>query len=224
MAEKVSPEEKLFNIIKEGKDSGSGGGVSKQKNSPAMFLGLKNFFGSLKLRLGAHKSQVAAQGSFPFHDIDPKAVNKVLVVVTVITGIIFIIYIGGRRTDISKIEASIPKTRPAGKSSIEPFKPLETYISAVKQRDIFKPVPKEVPKTETGSQISQTILKEAARSLKIVGISWGENPKVLIREDKAKETYFVQKGQTIGTTGIEVKDIAKNKVTIGYQGEEMELQ
>ena len=33
----------------------------------------------------------------------------------------------------------------------------------------------------------------------------------------------VKKGQLIGTTGITVKDILKDKVILGYEGEEMEL-
>jgi Tfp pilus assembly protein PilP len=213
MADKISPEEKLFNIIKEGKGSGSGGGVSRPKNQSTVPSFISWFLGHLKLHLGANKPS-----------IDPKAVNKVLIAVLALVGVIFVLYIGRPRQNTSKIEAKIPKARPAEKSPVEPFKPLDTYVAAVKQRDIFKAVPKEEVKGAPTSREAQAKLKEIARDLKLVGISWGEDPKALVRSEKDKDTFFARKGQDIGTTEAKIKEITKNKVTIGYQDEEMELQ
>ena len=213
MADKISPEEKLFNIIKEGKESGSGGGVSKPKRTTAGFVFVKQFFGGLKLHLGANAPSV-----------DPKTVNKALSAVLIVSILIFLFYIGRPRPSISKIEASVPKAQPLKASAVEPFKPLETYKAAVKARDIFREAPKEEEKGAPTSKEAQAKLKEIASDLKLVGISWGEDPKALIRSEKDKDTYFLGKGQQIGTTEAEVKDIEKNKVIIGYQDEEMELQ
>jgi hypothetical protein len=66
-------------------------------------------------------------------------------------------------------------------------------------------------------------LKEAARDLKVVGISWGETPKALLRSEKDKTTYFLKKGQLIGTMDVDIREITKQKVTIGYKSEQFEL-
>ena len=99
----------------------------------------------------------------------------------------------------------MPKTQSVKAAPVEPFKPLDTYINAVKARDIFTAVPKEAIKGAPTSKEAQAKLKEIARDLKLVGISWGENPKALIRSEKDKDTFFVKKGQNIGTTEAEVK-------------------
>ena len=62
-----------------------------------------------------------------------------------------------------------------------------------------------------------------SKDLKLVGISWGQSPKAMIRSKKEQNTYFLRQEQIIGITGIEVKTIFKDKVIISYQGEEKEL-
>ena len=45
----------------------------------------------------------------------------------------------------------------------------------------------------------------------------------MLQIEKDGKVYFLKEGQMIGTTGIEVKSIMKNKVMLGYGDEEMEL-
>lgn len=214
MDEKVSPEERLFNIIKEQKNSGSGGEVSKPKKPSLDVSGIKKFFGSLKLHPGASKG----------YDIEPKSVNRILSVMLVIIAAFFVYYLFRTRPDMEKIVKSIPKTSAAPKTEIEKFAPLDSYIAEVRKRDIFKPVPKdEVKGAAPTSKEAQEKLKEAARDLKVVGISWGETPKALLRSEKDKTTYFLKKGQQIGTMDVDVREITKQKVTIGYKNEQFEL-
>lgn len=222
MADTVSPEEKLFNMIKEGKDSGSGGGVSKPKNSSAMLGGIKRFFGSLKLHPGANK-QAAGASSAPRIDIDPGSVNRVLSIVLLAVVSFFLYYLFSTRPDAEKIIRSVPKTETALKAEVERFAPLESYLAETRRRNIFKPAPKDEAKGAPTSREAMEKLKEAARDLKVVGISWGETPKALLRSEKDKTTYFLKQGQQVGTMDVDIRSITKQKVTIGYKTEEFEL-
>ncbi|MFA5164241.1 MAG: hypothetical protein WC481_01585 [Candidatus Omnitrophota bacterium] len=223
MADTVSPEEKLFNIIKEGKDSGSGGGVSKPKNSSAILGGIKKFFGSLKLHPGANKQDAAAASAAPRIDIDPGSVNRVLSIVLLAVASFFVYYLFSTRPDADKIIKSVPKTDTALKAEVERFAPLESYLAEARRRNIFKPVPKDEGKATPTSREAMEKLKEAARDLKVVGISWGETPKALLRSEKDKTTYFLKQGQQVGTMDVDIRTITKQKVTIGYKAEEYEL-
>lgn len=223
MADTVSPEEKLFNIIKEGKDSGSGGGVSKPKNSSAMLGGIKRFFGSLKLHPGANKQAAADASAAPRIDIDPGSVNRVLSIVLLAVASFFVYYLFSTRPDAEKIIKSVPKTDMALKAEIERFAPLESYLTETRRRNIFKPVPKDEGKASPTSREAMEKLKEAARDLKVVGISWGETPKALIRSERDKTTYFLKQGQQVGSMDVDIRAITKQKVTIGYKTEEFEL-
>ncbi|MFA5317278.1 MAG: hypothetical protein WC369_07655 [Dehalococcoidales bacterium] len=106
MADTVSPEERLFNIIKDGKDSGSGGGVSKPKKPSLDSSGIKKFFGSLKLHPGANK-------------IDPKSVNRILSVALAAAAAFFVYYLFSTRPDAGKITRPAPKAGAALKLEIE---------------------------------------------------------------------------------------------------------
>ncbi|HOX09758.1 MAG TPA: hypothetical protein PLA52_03850 [Candidatus Omnitrophota bacterium] len=223
MADPVSPEEKLFNIIKEGKDSGSGGGVSKPKNPSATLGGIKRFFGSLKLHPGANKQDAASASAAPRIDIDPGAVNRALSVVLLAVASFFVYYLFSTRPDADKIIKSVPKTETTLKAEVERFAPLESYLAETRKRNIFRPAPKDESKGAPTSREAMEKLKEAARDLKVVGISWGETPKALIRSERDKTTYFLKQGQQIGATDVDIRMITKQKVTIGYKTEEFEL-
>jgi hypothetical protein len=113
MDEKVSPEEKLFNIIKEQKNSGSGGGVSKPKKPSLDASGIKKFFGSLKLHPGAN-------------NIDPKSINRMLSVVLAAAAAFFVYYLFSTRPDANKIKRPAPKMGAALKVEVEKFAPLDS--------------------------------------------------------------------------------------------------
>ncbi|MDD5496734.1 MAG: hypothetical protein PHP46_06520, partial [Candidatus Omnitrophica bacterium] len=100
MADKVLPEERLFNIIKDGKDSGSGGEVSKPKKASTDLGGMKKIFGSLKLHPGAN-------------NIESKSVNRVLSVLLVLVAVFFVYYLFTTRPDVEKIIKSAPGANPA---------------------------------------------------------------------------------------------------------------
>jgi len=59
------------------------------------------------------------------------------------------------------------------------------------------------------------------KDLKLVGISWGTDPQVIIEDTKDNKTYFLKTGDTISKFKIET--ILKDKVILEAEGQKMEL-
>jgi hypothetical protein len=55
-----------------------------------------------------------------------------------------------------------------------------------------------------------------------VGISWSDDPDVMIEDTKTQRTFFLKKGQMIDD--IKLEAVFKDKVILNYLGEEIELK
>ncbi|MBI4845186.1 MAG: hypothetical protein HY810_01710 [Candidatus Omnitrophica bacterium] len=110
------------------------------------------------------------------------------------------------------------------------LKSKDYYINKVAERNLFsiKEEEKEAEavdfKKEEKEQENAALvkLKEITKDLKLVGISWSEDPDAIIEDLFLKKTYFVKKGFKI--EGIIVRDIQRDKVILRYEGEEVELR
>ena len=111
------------------------------------------------------------------------------------------------------------------KKEIEDFKPLSFYLGRTRERSILHPAPKEPEESAPVTAAAEPLpmLKDKAAGLTLKGISWGKSPKAMIKIGEEDRIYFVSQGQAIGATDIEVKLISRDKVTIGYEEEEMDL-
>ena len=56
-----------------------------------------------------------------------------------------------------------------------------------------------------------------------MGVSWGIDRKVIIKNESTQEIYFLQEGQRIKGTDISVKKILKGEVVIASEDEEMKM-
>jgi DNA-binding transcriptional regulator LsrR (DeoR family) len=65
------------------------------------------------------------------------------------------------------------------------------------------------------------ILREKAKTLKVVGIAWGETPVAMIEDTTTRETFFLKALQSIG--GIRVKAVLKDRVILSYENAEHDL-
>jgi type II secretory pathway component PulC len=63
---------------------------------------------------------------------------------------------------------------------------------------------------------------EMTQNLKLVGISWSNDPDAMIEDTKTTRTFFVKRGQMISE--VKVKDIARDKVVLTYDGEDIDLR
>jgi type II secretory pathway component PulC len=94
------------------------------------------------------------------------------------------------------------------------------YVEKVAQRDIFNIEQKRTASASTRKSTGE--IQEAVKNLKLVGISWSENPDAMIEDSRAMRTFFVKRGQMLGE--FKVKAIYKDKVILEYNNEEIELK
>lgn len=99
-------------------------------------------------------------------------------------------------------------------------KAVSYFLEKVRARDIFKMPVDKVPKTVIKGPSSGII--EATQHLKLVGISWSDDPDAMVEDTKALRTFFIKRGQLIGE--IKVQAFFKDKVVLSYAGEEIELR
>ena len=103
------------------------------------------------------------------------------------------------------------------------LKSISYYLERARARDIFKMglvASKEDKKQIT--EVPVSVVAEAAKTLKLVGISWSDDPDVIIEDTKQERAYFLKRGQTIND--FKIKAIFKDKVILSYRGEEIELK
>jgi type II secretory pathway component PulC len=104
------------------------------------------------------------------------------------------------------------------------LKVLSFYLEKARQRDIFKMgVKKPTAEAAVIPRGPSRAMLEATENLKLVGISWSEDPDVMIEDIKNKRTFFLKKGQTIDNE-IKIQAVFKDKVILSYRGEEIELR
>lgn len=101
------------------------------------------------------------------------------------------------------------------------LKNISYYLEKVRQRDIFKIGSKPVSKERDKDEI-QVKIAELTQDLKLVGISWSDDPDAMIEDAKNKKTYFIKRGQDVGE--LKVQAIFKDKVVLSYQGVEVEIK
>jgi len=154
------------------------------------------------------------------NQLNIKAINSVLFA---LTGILTLYYINGISVSLNKIQninlGSIMSLKdPAGISKDASFlKPFSFYLESVKSRDIFK-----MGQKIDSPEVISSKAAEASQTLKMVGISWSEQPEAMIEDTKAGKTYFVKKGQMVGD--FRVENIYKDKVTLRYGVESIDLR
>jgi hypothetical protein len=230
MAENISPEERLFNVIQRGKQPAPGSGESGDKKPGLWASLLKRFMPPGKPQMQEEKKGFDWKKIFPasikLPELEAAAINKILILALFVTTIFFTKSLLTKQKDATKIADTVSKIHASsslGMKKVEPFKALNYYLGEIRNRDIFRPAPKGVT-TGARREVSDS-LKKAAENLKLKGVSWGETPKAMIlwQDDKDSKIYFLTEGQEIGTMGIKVKEIYRNKVKIGDDKEEMEL-
>ena len=114
-------------------------------------------------------------------------------------------------TPVAKIETSFPE--PTGLK-----KAVSYYLDKVRERDIFTMGLKKVAVDTTPTSKSM----ELAASLKLVGISWSNDPDAMIEDTKGLKTFFVKRGEMVGEARVQA--IFKDKVVLSLGNEEFELK
>ncbi len=104
-----------------------------------------------------------------------------------------------------------------------PLKELEFYHARVGDRDIFRIGGKLIRSNGEEPAEGGTVITDAVRDLRLVGIAWSDNPDVMIEDASKGVTYFLHPGETM-ENGIRVKEVTREKVILEYQQETIDLK
>ena len=214
-----TPEEDLLNVI-EGRKPVKTVAVQKTARKGLSFVspgGLKGRFAYLKTYFQ----------KFSFKEFSLQNMNIILVLVTIILfGGIIVSFITSALDIDQKVEAAftIPEEGITILERKATLKKSAHYIEKARQRDIFEIASKMslAQKTAETPVVAVKEIVTKTESLKLVGISWSDDPDALIEDTKAKKTFFLKRGEHIND--ILVKAIFKDKVILSYKEDEIELK
>lgn len=223
MAEKGSPtpERELLKLIEEPGLSGKSPSTKARLKFLSLFSpdALKARFSYLKLKFkGGFSVKALTHLEFRFVNRALELFIFVLLFYLISNLMISIVSLNKK----SSLEFQIKKTAAAVFPETSLLKVSSYYLEKARARDIFKMGLGSVSEAKDVSQVPVSKLAEAAQNLKLVGISWSEDPDVIIEDAKAGRAYFLKRGQTIND--FIVKAVFKDKVVLSYQGEEIELR
>ena len=156
------------------------------------------------------------------NQLNIKAVNALLFILAFM---LVFFYINGISVSLNKIKdinlGNFVAIKDSAKISPEEslLKPFSFYQEVIKPRDIFRMGQK--PSLDSADVISSKAA-EASQTLKMVGISWSDQPDAMIEDTKSGKTYFVKKGQMVGD--FKVVAVYKDRVTLRYGEENIDLR
>lgn len=226
VAEKEStPEKQLLGLIEKPQTKEIHRAVIRRKSFSFFSLGAikgrLSFFQKAweDFLLGKKKARIS---------LDIKRINKLLRFCVFILAVYFvssftILALNLEKSATLSLKAKVSKQDVTVKMSSF-LKNVSYYLEAVRARDIFNPLTKATEPRSGDEQNRGVDLKiaEAAKDLKLRGISWSNDPDVIIEDTKLSKTYFLKKGETI--CGIKIEAIFKDKILLSYKGEELELK
>lgn len=215
-----------------------------EKKSGGLFSGMFRLFkkpkakddksvGDPKSAPEVGKSTVVKPAVLKVQKINLKIINQILVMVLIGLVVLFLFVVLRERPEVSSVVAAISKIKlPEVESKpVVAFEKLSHYLDQIKKRDIFsifqeKKAPvkvAEVVKVLEPPPVPVVPIEQKAKNIKLIGISWGENPKAMIRNINTQNVQFVTVGGKIDDTDLEVIEILKNEVILSSEGQEMSL-
>jgi len=150
-----------------------------------------------------------------------KIINAALALAIVLAAAYFVTIVRASVRSIENVAFTAPvpsRSRLARESAL--LKELAFYLESVQQRDIFTMGPKKP--ADNSDEIVSSAAVEATKSLRLVGISWSDNPDAIIEDERTKTTYFVKKGGMVGD--VKVESIFREKVILKVGQEAIELR
>lgn len=222
----LTPEKQLLKFIESSKLSTAGVHAQAARRQGMSFLNFGAWLGRvsfLKVRFEKWRR------SFSLEQLDVKAVNRLLASLTALLIVYFFSSLLVSLFSLNKMPRLELKTA-AGKietTLAEPSgfkKAVSFYLDKVRERDIFTMGTTKKPAlAQTGAKTGPSSKNPSVfENLKLVGISWSNDPDAMIEDSKALRTFFVKRGEMVGEAKVQA--IFKDKVVLSYNGEEFELK
>lgn len=217
-----APEKQLLNLI-EKPDQGNIQQAALKRAGFSLFS-----WGALKGRLSFLKEKIRGLSSLKEKPLDIKGINGILCLVIFVLAAYFVTSFTLSVLNLDKnstldLEIKAPSQDVILKTSSS-LKKLSYYLEKVRIRAIFSPLltVREVDSITGESRRPISKISEVAANLKLVGISWSDDPDVLIENTSLGRVYILKRGEKINEVKIEA--VFKDKVILSYEGEELTLR
>ncbi len=219
-----TPEKQLLKLIEDPKGKSSGIKTNVVERRRWGLFSLSAWIGRISFFKGSVSKTFAARR---FTDADIRFLNTVLllcvfgVLLFVISNVYVSLTLLEKGPDIN-FEAQKSVAAAVRQESL--LKVASFYLERVRQRDIFKIGEKieTAEEEEKGPKPPSGQTMEIAQHLKLVGISWSDDPDAMVEDTRALRTYFVKRGEAIGE--FIVHAIFKDKIILRRGTEEVELK
>ncbi len=110
----------------------------------------------------------------------------------------------------------------AGFKDIASVRGMSYYSEKVSRRNIFKRGARIEEEKQKADISPSAKALELLQALRLVGISWSDDPDAMVENTKAGQTFFIKEGQSVGE--LRVESIAKDKIVFRYNKELVELK
>lgn len=224
----ATPEKQLLKLIEESKTPAAGVNIQAIRHRNLSLFSLSAWLGRISFFKDRFKKWFGKNGKYRQLDII-RVINNALAFSIFVLAIYFISNLSmsminlKKMTNLKLISPESVKSASLIQDASSLARPLSYYLEKVRARNIFKMGPRKVTDAaEVADRGPSSRIIEATQHLKLVGISWSNDPDAMIEDTKALRTFFVKRSQMIGD--IKVQAIFKDKVILGYEGEEIELR
>ncbi|HTZ11144.1 MAG TPA: hypothetical protein VMD04_02025 [Candidatus Margulisiibacteriota bacterium] len=219
----VTPEKQLLNLIEKPMTKTSINAAAMKYHGKSLFS-----LGALRGRFAFLRHRVKGEmQSGSFVHLDVRTVNQYLKVCVAVLALYFLINLYASITNLKKdiqVSPKLMKTSEGESLQVSSLlKSASYYLEKARERDIFTMNKKPVSNEAGLPKVSAEKIAEATQNLRLVGISWSDDPDVMIEDTKIQRTFFLKKGQVL-EKDIRLKAVFKDKVILSYAGEEIELR
>lgn len=221
----ATPEKQLLNLIEDPKAAGAG--QEKIRRNPFNLFSLDALKGRVSF-LGEKFRQSLTPGKIAF---DLKGVNRLLwwamiLLVLVLTWHLTVSLKG--LNAIPDLSREITRKSSDPQAISDKAQKIDPYLEKVRTRNIFRFGGIAVPLVQEKDEPAPEVLPpseadELAKSLRLVGIGWSNDPDVMIENTATKKVYFLKRGDVIDDR-IKINAIFQDRVILFYEGREIELR
>ncbi|MCQ9204777.1 MAG: hypothetical protein NG737_00465 [Omnitrophica bacterium] len=221
----ITPEKQLLRLIEDPKLQNKGAlQAQKVKHrglsllSPAAWISRFSFW--------AEKFKQSVKGGIS--PLDFKLINSILVLCIIILAGYFLYNAYFSTTNLRNMPDlqldSKESIKTAAFPEVSVLKKSSTYyLGKVRQRNIFRIGGADsVDLSKVFAPVIAARLVDEIKHLRLVGISWSDDPDAMVEDTNTGRTFFIKRGEMIDKFKVEA--IFKDKIILGYGGEEVELK
>ncbi|MBP7215994.1 MAG: hypothetical protein KBA46_01790 [Candidatus Omnitrophica bacterium] len=218
-----SPEKELLKLIEKPMHKDSLQAATIRYHGQSFFS-----FGALKGRFAFLKNKFKDLKSAHLAIFDLKVINRILLVGIAVLVLYFMV---SATFSFMRLKKEVSFTfkahdvKDVKSPQVNSFlKAASFYLEKARARDIFSMSERAASTEHTMfSKGPSQKLQELVEPLRLVGISWSDDPDVMVEDTKNPRTLFLKKGQLIDGK-LKVQAVFKDKVILSYNGEEIELR